>query len=350
MSGMAAGGAGLGVIGAGVTGGGALAGDRGKIKYRYKWPGLGTSTISGLTTAEANKRASDEALNEFISRYLANYVSTKLYNQQESDVVGQFYNGQMENRMAQLRAGESAARRAVLDNRSAVERRGVYGGLLGREGGGSSWADRAWTGATTPYRLQDTLDMAAQERADLNYLTQNRLGLRGARAKSDAELAAYGLVPENIRQQYYANYLGNLGALSNLFNQNTYAEYVPSTTEIIGGSLSQAGSSMMGGSGSASAYSGPGMMSGTANDGAPPQAQRPYAEYQGTWSPYGYSAQPVWGVPMTESARSTGWQPADWSTVTGGGGVSYNQSGSMAPTELYGGANSWLGEKYGWGA
>ncbi|MFA6239970.1 MAG: hypothetical protein WC655_03530 [Candidatus Hydrogenedentales bacterium] len=308
---------------------GQLFGDKGEMEFPWKWPELGKSVTGSLTTANANKKSGDVALNEYITRYLANYAPTKTYTDQEVGAVTEFYNGQIENQLAQLRARQKAAGLDAANLYSNRALRSVNQGLVGTPGAGSSYGNRLQIGAMVPYQVEANLADANQERADFGYLTQNRLGLAGRRQNMLNSLAGYGLVPEQTRQQFYANYLNNLGALENLFNSGTYSQYNPSTTEIIGSSLQQAGSTLMGGGGASTPTNQSNIQLG------PPQSSRPYAEYAGTWSPTtGYASPSLWGSsgPVTSGAPG-GSRPADW---WGWGG------GSLAPATSSGG--------WGWGS
>ncbi len=317
MGGMAIAGAGLGVLGNMVSTTGQLFGDKGEMKFPWKWDELGKSVMGSLATAEANKKSGDVALNEYITRYLANYAPTKTYTDQEVGAITEFYNGQMANQLAQLRARQKAAGLDAANLYSNRALRSVNQGLVGTPGSGSSYANRMQIGAMVPYQVEAALADANLARGDLGYLTQNRLGLAGRRQNMLNSLAGYGLVPEQTRQQFYGNYLNNLGALENLFNSGTYSQYNPSTTEIIGSSFERAGSSLMGAAGAG----GGGAPAGTNQSNiqlGPPQSQRPYAEYTGAWSPItGYASPSIWGSPSTTSGTPGGFG-TDW-PVNGAG-------------------------------
>jgi len=302
--------------GSGIEALGALFGNTGEMTFPFKWPALGTAVKGGLSLAQQIKDSLDAAYQKYRSAYLSNYPATKTATGQEIGTIDQFYNGQMASQLAQLRAAQNAAGIDAANLYSNRAIRGVNSGLLGMPGGGSSYGSRMLIDATAPYYVQAAQADAAAQRADLGYLTQNQLGLAGQRQKMMADLAAYGLVPENVRQQNFGNYLGNLAALEQLFNQGTYSKYNPSETEIIGGALKEQGGYLM----SAGAAAG----GGGGGGGPAPNTTTGQARYSGL--------APV--APMSADA----FQNYLYAGGMPGGGPTQ----SFAPQGLWGGSNAYL--------
>lgn len=183
---------------------------------------LGPLIDSAIGQYSTNKTATDTALSDYISKYLANAPTATANTTQESGAISQFYNGDMANQLAALRASRSAAVNSAADVAAAQATRGVNASQLGNEGSGSSYNTRLAIGATAPIRVQAAVDNANQERSDLGYVTQNQLALTGQRNQLANTQAAYGLVPEQVRQQVYGQDIGNLGKLTALDQANTF--------------------------------------------------------------------------------------------------------------------------------
>jgi hypothetical protein len=164
----------------------------------------------------------DQALSDYISKYMAGEGAAQNRTNQEIGGIDQFYNGAMANQLAQLRAERASAMTNAADVATKQALRAQSNSRLTGSGGLGSYNSRQTIAALQPIRVQAALDNANQARTDLGYITQNQLGLTGQRNALAANQAAYGLVPQQQRLamlQQRAGYLGNLG---NLDQQNTF--------------------------------------------------------------------------------------------------------------------------------
>lgn len=194
--------------------------------------------ISGYKTI-AN--SGDTALSDYISKYMAGEGAASQRTGQEIGAMDQFYNGSMNNQLAQLRAQRAsamtdAANVAAQQAIAAQDRSRVTG-----SGGLGSYNTRMTMASLQPIRVQAALDNANQERQDLGYVTGQQLGLAGQRTALANQQAAYGLVPQQTRMQLASQEAGYLGQLGNLDQQNKFygLQQKPNTWADVADSLDQ---------------------------------------------------------------------------------------------------------------
>lgn len=207
-----------------VTDIGALAGDKGKFytQRNTKNQALKRYIDEYIKGFGAERSAGQNTLNDYITKYLAGSADAQARATQESDVIGQFYNGSLAQKLAQLRASRAAAVNSAADLSVADTIRRLNSSRLGEGGGPSSYDTRLGISATAPIRAQAAIDNANAERSDLNYITNNELALTGQRQALQDAIAARGLVPYNLRRQNYAQDLGILGQLGEQDRANTF--------------------------------------------------------------------------------------------------------------------------------
>lgn len=312
-----------GILGAvGAVGGGLQAGFGGTGSYSLqdvvKSPMLQRQINQGAANNQTLYNQNQQSLNQFISAYLANQGQAQNNTSQETGSMGQFYNGQMASQLAQLRAQRASAINAAANVASQQALRATNQSLLGAGGSGGSYAERLRMGALIPIQTQAAVDNANQARSDLGYITQNQIGLAGQRNALMAQQAAYGLVPAQMRQQFYGQNLSNIGGLENLYSGNNIygVKYTPSSGELAGqvisGSLNgfMSGASMGlagGGGGTSSTGAGSPYVSNWSSSGPITAGSvNPYSSYGSYGSVGGYSPMPIagnttgtWGMPTT---------------------------------------------------
>lgn len=193
---------------------------------------LAGAATSLLGDWQANRTAGQSALSDFISKYLAGTQNAEKYTGQETDLMGQFYNGGMASSLAQLNAQREQAVNdaARVATQEAIRR--VNLGRIGDTGTGSSYDARMMMGALTPISTQAALDKANQNRADLEYLTNMGINLAGRRTGLEDALAMRGLVPYQVQQGMWGANAQGLKDLVGIDQANTFYGLQRNTTDL----------------------------------------------------------------------------------------------------------------------
>jgi hypothetical protein len=181
------------------------------VVKKVKSPGLQTALDNSLQDYKSLRTQGNEALGDYISKYLSNVNNYDKWSSQEIGTASDFFNGNVSNRLAQLRA----SRQQAVNNAATVAGdqalRNVNGSMLTGEGGPSSYDKRLAIGALAPIKAAAAVDNANQERQDYGFVLsgqQDAAGKRMALANADA---ASGLVPQQAGRSMFGQNLGFLG-------------------------------------------------------------------------------------------------------------------------------------------
>lgn len=196
-----------------------------------------------------------QALNDYITRYLGGQNAAGQRTGQEIGAMDQFYNGSMQNQLAQLRAERAKAMTDAATVAGQQALRSFNQSNVGLQGGGSSYGRRMLMGSLQPIQVQAALDANNQSRADLGYLTQNQIALSGQRQNLANALAQYQLQIPQVRMGLLGQQAGYLGNLQNMDLANNFygLQYDPNLASKIAASLEATGAGLAGGSGAAEA-------------------------------------------------------------------------------------------------
>lgn len=127
------------------------------------------------TTRSTGKKALSQWTNDFLAK-------DPVFRSQETKSIDRYYNGDMDNILAGLRAQRASAMRTAGDRALAYATRDRNSSILGGSGGGgSSYLTRLGLRNAGDIEAQIAMDAANQNRADLDALEARRLGLIGAR-------------------------------------------------------------------------------------------------------------------------------------------------------------------------
>jgi hypothetical protein len=192
------------------------------LATQVKNKAIAASNKSLLAGFDTNIDAEKAGLADYRTDLAANADKFRTGNLQEQSAIGQFYTGEMAQKLAALRGQRETAVNAAADVGVKQALANVDRSRLGGEGGGSSYNNRLAIGATTPIRVQAALDTANQSRADLGYLTQNQLGLTGQRLGLINQAAGYGLIPTQTTQALQARDIQNLQGITNVDTADTF--------------------------------------------------------------------------------------------------------------------------------
>lgn len=162
------------------------------------------------------------ALNSYIRKYLANTKAAETQTGQETSAIDRFYNGDMANTLAALRAKRAGAINSAADVGVQQALRSVAGNAVAEQGGPSSYERRLAIGATTPIRVNAAVDQANQERSDLDYTTGNQINLAGARGRLGDTLASRALEPTRAGEAMISGEVGALGPLVSIDQANKF--------------------------------------------------------------------------------------------------------------------------------
>lgn len=202
-----------------------------------KNPNIQERLNDNLGEYDTTKAASSQALDQYIKDFLAGGKTATARSQQEQGAFDRYYNGDVERRLADLRARDAAAGQQAVDRSLAYMTRGQSADRIGGAGGGASSYDRRMalnTGADI--NLQSLLRNLGQERSDMTNLWNAQTNYAGRRtALADADLARI-LMPSQMQKNELAWSNSTIGDLLNLYNTNQMfgVEYKPSTSEKIG--------------------------------------------------------------------------------------------------------------------
>lgn len=187
------------------------------VTSKVKSPVLQRGSNALIGDAGALRTSGQQTLDDYINQYLKQTKNAESNTAQEQSSLDQFYNGGMAQQLAALRNSRATAANAAADSAVAEALHGVKSSAVGGQGTGSSYEDRLAMGAVLPIRTNVALQNADLARGDLNYLTQNQIGLAGQRTAMGDALAGRALVPYGVQ----AGMLGqNLGFQGQLLNQD----------------------------------------------------------------------------------------------------------------------------------
>lgn len=192
------------------------------LVHQVKNPWIQGDINSTLTDWQTSRTGTQQAFNDYLAKYKANQGQFDTQIGQESAAADQFYNGNMAQRLSELRAKRSTAVNSAADVAAQQAMRSVNSNRLTGQGSGSSYDQRVATGALVPIRTQAALDDVNQQRSDLGYVTQNQLALTGQREDLGNRAASYGLAPEMLRQQMNQSEISSLGGITNLDQANNF--------------------------------------------------------------------------------------------------------------------------------
>lgn len=183
------------------------------VQRKVKNPALQAQLNAALTDYQGLRTAGQQGLSDYISKYLSNQSDESKFTGQEVGAASDFYNGNVANTLAQLRASRASAVNAAADVGAREAIQGVKGNALQGDGGMSSYEQREAMGAVIPIRAQTAVDEANQERADYGFTTQGAIDLMGKRSQEENQQAAQTLMPYQVRSQMNSTNMGTLGNL-----------------------------------------------------------------------------------------------------------------------------------------
>ncbi|HEU4343699.1 MAG TPA: hypothetical protein VFU31_19285 [Candidatus Binatia bacterium] len=262
---------------------------------------LGKLIDQGITDYGKIRSSGQSAFDKYFADFQADAPGARRRTDQEVGVIDRFYDPSgVENDLLGLRNRRSAAANKAAELASMRAIRGLNSSRLLGSGTPSSYALRQRMRYLGDIGVQNAMDQTAQERADWDYLMNQRLGLGGRRtAMIDANTGRV-MQPENVRRSLYGQ---NLGFLSNLGEQdraNTFygLKYDPSFAEELGTAFDNSISTMrdLAGMGMMGGFQGMGGGMGGMGGGGGGGAAMPPA---GTTQWGGYSFAPGSGAPSS---------------------------------------------------
>ena len=198
---------------------------------------LGTLIDQGITDYGGIRSSGQSAFDKYFADWQAGQPGAARRSEQEVGVIDRYYDPTgVENDLLGLRNRRNAATQQAAELASLRAIRGLNQSRLLGGGGPSSYDSRQRMRYLGDIGVQSALDRTAQERADYDYLMNQRLGLGGRRqAMVDAQTGRV-LQPEGIRRNLYGQNLGFLGNLGELDRANTFygLKYDPSFAEELG--------------------------------------------------------------------------------------------------------------------
>lgn len=175
------------------------------------------SSLSGLSALNA---AGKNALADFTKNYTANNAAAGAETANEVGSVNRYYNGDVENALAGMRAQRKSA---VLNAAKLAQDRalaGIHGNMLTSPAGGSSYDSRLGMNSFADIASGAALDNANQTSQDYRTLLAGQAANLG---KSNSLLdanAQRSLVPYQAQSQIFGNGLSALGQIQGMNNNN----------------------------------------------------------------------------------------------------------------------------------
>lgn len=294
-----------------------LTGDEGKYEVQrlVKNRALQGRLNDALVDFDSTKSASSKALDQYIKDFLAGSSTATARSKQEQSVIDRYYNGDIENQLADFRRRRTDASQQALSRALAYAQRNRNLSLIGGAGGGSSYDRQLALKAGTDLNLQTLMDNLNAERGDWDWLNRSQLGLAGQRTAMADALAARSLVPANAMKSNLGWDMSTLGDLIRMDQANKFygVQYKPTTGEEIGQHVGDLANAAM------QAYS---MYAGGGMGGGGGQQQSRLPSTTPTWSP---AAMPQTG--------SSGWGMSNYPSV--GAGLSVSPYGQPATSSGY---------------
>lgn len=197
-----------------------------------KNPELGSRIDDSLAAYDTVKNSGNDALGDYITKYLAGTAAADSTSKQEIGNIDQYYNGSIDSQLAQLRAQRAKAVGDAATYGANVGLANSNRSLVGGDGSGGSYADRLRMGATQPYFVNAAVDNATQAKSDFDATNAARLALTGKRTQLADMNAGRALQPEQIRRNLFSQ---NLDYLKNIGEQdrgNTFYGLQQKTTDL----------------------------------------------------------------------------------------------------------------------
>lgn len=167
----------------------------------------------------------NQSLTDFVKESLATRPQATADLDQESGAINQVFDP---NGLQKDLAGLSGQRTALLRQaaQQAIARASRSNNLSRMTGGNSSYLDRAYAQSLGNILTNQAVQGNAQDQANLQYLTNTRLGAAGQRQGLLNQYLQSGLMPYQAINQAQAGDLSNIGTIGGLENQNTYYNYI----------------------------------------------------------------------------------------------------------------------------
>lgn len=207
------------------------------VQRLVKNQALGKEIDQGIKDYSGIRSTGKSAFDKYFADWQAGAPMAARRAGEESAFMDRFYApGGVENDLLQLRQRREAAANQAAELASMRAIRGLNQSRLLDAGSPSSYALRERMRVLGDIGVRNALDRTAQERADYDYLTNQRLGLAGRRqALIDANTGRV-LQPESIRRGMYGQELDFLRNLGDQDRANTFygLKYDPSFAEELG--------------------------------------------------------------------------------------------------------------------
>lgn len=274
------------------------------IQRVVKNPELEKLINQGFSDYGGIRGSGQAAFDKYYADWMAGAGDASRRTAEEVGNVDRFYNGGVESDLINLRARRAKALNDAAELASLRAIRGQNQSRILGSGTPSSYDLRQRMRYLGDIGVQNALDQSGQERADWDYLMNQRLGLAGRRQAMVDANTGRALTPEAVRRQFYGQNLGFLGNLGELDRANTFygLKYDPSFAEELGTAFDNSISTMKDIYGMG-VMGGGGMGGGMGGGGGAKNAAQTYGG--GFWSS-GYSDAPA-GT-MTNYAGAGGAQ------------------------------------------
>lgn len=161
-------------------------------------------------------------IEQFSGEFIGEQGKRKAQAGQETKSIDKFYDGTVERLLADIRGRRREAYRASTDRGVAGINKNRSLGFLGGDTPNNSYQNRQAMGLARDAEIQFGLDDTNQEKADLNYLLGNQIGLAGKRGSIGDSVLSRLLYPGQLRGAELGRATGSLGSLNQIEKSNTF--------------------------------------------------------------------------------------------------------------------------------
>lgn len=161
-------------------------------------------------------------IEQFSGEFIGQQGNRKSQAKQETKSIDKFYDGTVERLLSDIRGRRKEAYRASTDRGVAGINKNRSLGFLGGDTPNNSYQNRQAMGLARDAEIQFGLDDTNQEKADLNYLLGNQIGLAGKRGAIGDSVLSRLLYPGQLRSAELGRATGSLGNLNQIEKSNTF--------------------------------------------------------------------------------------------------------------------------------
>ena len=188
-----------------------------------KNPEIQNRIDQSLGDFDAGRESNRQTIADFTSRWSGDQAGAREAAEQEAANIDRFYNGEIEQALANLRNSRRQATEKAAQ--LAIDRglRDVAGNEIRRGGlGFGSYSQGMLAKLMRDVEVDAALDDANQQRADFDYLEGNRIGLAGRRNALLDQATRRMLAPMGVRDAEEARLLRMLGGITQLDQMNKF--------------------------------------------------------------------------------------------------------------------------------